>query len=217
MKDTLNGIKGSEFWINSADLDWVSLENASNLMIHWRVYGYIRHLCSNLGIVPINKYVLDLYPKPDLMSIVNNTVTFRQRTHAEIWVQPEDDGLYALDKCWQRQFYPSSNKMIHDNCFDATYRFYMPWIPLSIGKICIKKINDEETPFIINEKDIILRAPDSQTDFYQTDFVDFMIKKEGSYMQDNRYGIIEIGTPMYDMTVEMSDEQIEKIIQQYRN
>jgi len=215
MKETVNGIKGSNFWINSANLDWVSLENASNLMIHWRVYGYIKHMCSGLGIVPINKYVLDLYPKPDLMSVVGNIVTFRQRTHAEIWVQPEEDGLYALDKCWQRQFYPSANKMQNDECFDATYRFYIPWVPLSINEYSIKKINDEETAFVINEKSLNLKAPDSHIDFYQTDFVDFMIKKEGSHMHDDRYGIIEIGTPMYDITVEMSEEQIEKVLKQY--
>jgi hypothetical protein len=215
MKNTINGIKGSDFWINSADLDWISLQNASNLMIHWRVYGYIKHLCYNFGIFPVNKYVLDLYPKPELMSIVDNRVTFRQRTHAEIWVQPEEDGLYALDKCWQRQFYPSPNKMDNDKCFDATYRFYIPWVPISLGSFSIKTVNDEETPFLVNQKEYSLMPPSELTDFYQTDFVDFMIKKDGSHMHDARYGIIEIGTPMYDISVEMNEGQIEKVIQQY--
>lgn len=217
MKSTVNGIKGSDFWINSGNLDWVSLQNASNLMMHWRIYGYIKNICSDFGIFPVNKYVLDLYPKPQLMSIVNNVVTFRQRTHAEIWVQPEEDGLYALDKCWQRQFYPSLNFMKNTNCFDATYRFYIPWVPLSTNNYNIKQVNDEDTPFVIMEQDIDLQPPTMMTDFYQTAFVNFMIKKEGSHMHDHRYGIIEIGTPMYDLSVEMSDEQIEKVLKQYGN
>lgn len=216
MKNLVNGIKGSDFWINSAKLSWLELQNASNLMIHWRIYGYIKHVSNNFGIVPINKYVLDLYPKPKLMSIVNNIVIFRQQTHAEIWVQPEDDGLYALDKCWQRQFYPSNNKVINKDCFDATYRFYIPWVPRSINGFYIKQINDEETPFIISEKSYDLDSPDNTTDFYETEFVDFVIKKDGPHMHDERYGIIEIGTPMYDIVVEMSDEQIEKVLKQYR-
>lgn len=217
MSEVKNGIKGSEFWVNSGNLDWLAIQNASNLMPHWRVYGYIKSLCYDLGILPVNKYVLDLYPKPELLSITNKTVVFRQRTHAEIWVEPKKDGLYALDKCWQRQFYPSLNFMKNDNCFDATYRFYIPWVPLSLGEFRITQVNDEFSPFIINPSLFELQTPTFGTDFYHTEFVDFMIKKEGSHMRDERYGIIEIGTPMYDITVEMSDEQIEKVLRQYRN
>lgn len=217
MSEVKNGIRGSEFWINSGELDWVNIQNASNLMAHWRVYGYIRNICADFGMLPINKYVLDLYPKPDLMSVVNNKVTFRQRTHAEIWVEPKEDGLYALDKCWQRQFYPSANFMKHDDCFDATYRFYIPWIPLSTSGIEIRRVSDEFTPFIVNTSILNIDPPSTTTDFYQTEFIDFMIKKEGNHMHNERYGIIEIGTPMYDIVVEMSDEQIEKVLRQYRS
>jgi hypothetical protein len=217
MSEIKNGIKGSEFWVNSSNLSFLELQNASNLMTHWKVYGYINHLCQNFAILPINKYVLDLYPKPQILSIVKNVVTFRQRTHAEIWVQPEEDSLYALDKCWQRQFYPSSNKMIDESCFDATYKFYMPWIPHSIKEYSIKIVKDESTPFHIKEKILELEPPGNETDFYETEFIEFMIKKTGNHMINDKYGIIDIGTAMYDISVEMSEEQIEKLSKQYRN
>ena len=52
-------------------------------------------------------YVSHMYPKPELVSIEKNIVTLRQKTHAEIWVEPKNKNLYALDKCHQRHFYPS--------------------------------------------------------------------------------------------------------------
>jgi hypothetical protein len=217
MSEVKDGIRGSEFWINSAELSFLELQNSSNLLEHWRIYKYIHTLCKDFGIFPVNKYVLDLYPKPELISIVDNTVTFRQRTHAEIWVEPYEDSLYALDKCWQRQFYPSSNKMSSLECFDPTYRFYIPWVPCSLDKFAIKPVVDEETPFLITGKELKINTPNFITHFYETEFVDFMIKKSGSHMVDNRYGIIDIGTAMYDMVVEMNEEQIEKIHKQYRN
>jgi hypothetical protein len=217
MSEVKNGIKGSEFWINSSNLSFLQLQNAANLMVHWRIYGYINHLCRDFAILPVNKYVLDLYPRPQILSTVGNVVTFRQRTHAEIWVQPEEDNLYALDKCWQRQFYPSPNKMINKECFDATYRFYIPWVPHSIKEYEIKQVNDEKTPFFISNKLLQLTPPGDKTDFYETEFVDFMIKKTGSHMANDKYGIIDIGTAMYDISVEMSEEQIEKLSKQYRN
>lgn len=217
MSEVKNGIKGSEFWINSENLSFLDIQNGSNIMMHWRIYRYIHNICADFGIFPVNKYVLDLYPKPQLMSIVNNSVTFRQRTHAEIWVQPENDGLYALDKCWQRQFYPSMNSMKNLECFDPTYRFYMPWVPYSTNPYYIRPVLDEETAFVVDEKTMSLLPPDNSTEFYETEFIDFMIKKTGKHMVDSRYGIIDVGTAMYDISVNMSEEQIEKIYKQYRN
>jgi len=217
MAEIKDGIKGSDFWINSKNLSFLQLQNAANLMVHWRIYGYINHLCKEFAILPVNKYVLDLYPRPEILSIINNVVIFRQRTHAEIWVQPEADSLYALDKCWQRQFYPSANKMSEPICFDPTYRFYMPWVPFSVNSYRINQVTDEETPFIINPKELTLQPPGDFTDFYETEFVDFMIKKTGKHMVNDKYGIIDIGTAMYDISVEMSEEQIEKLSKQYGN
>jgi hypothetical protein len=217
MSEVKNGIRGSEFWINSESLSFLELQNSSKLPEHWRVYRYIHDLCKDFGIFPVNKYVLDLYPKPELISVVGSIVTFRQRTHAEIWVEPYQDSLYALDKCWQRQFYPSSNKMSSTECFDATYRFYMPWIPSSVNDFNIKMVTDEETPFLISEKTISKKEPNIMTHFYETEFIDFMINKIGKHMVDGIYGIIDIGTAMYDLVVEMNEEQIEKIYRQYRN
>ena len=217
MAEVKNGIRGSEFWINSAELSFLELQNASHLLEHWKIYKYIHHLCKDFGIFPVNKYVLDLYPKPELVSIVNNTVTFRQRTHAEIWVEPYEDSLYALDKCWQRQFYPSPNRMSDQGCFNPTYRFYIPWVPCSVNSFSINQIVDEQTPFVISPQNYKIDVPNFLTHFYETGFVDFMIKKDGEHMADHRYGIIDIGTAMYDMVVEMNEEQIEKVYKQYGN
>jgi hypothetical protein len=92
----------------------------------------------------------------------------------------------------------------------------MPWIPLSTSEYSIKQVNDEETPFIVSEKESSLQPPFYGLKFFETDFIDFVIKKDGPHMKEERYGIIDIGTPMYDISVKMSEEQIEKIYQQYK-
>jgi hypothetical protein len=216
MIKTKNYIAGSEWWINSESLSFSQIVRQSKMPDHWARYdsGYMDGIRSILN--PINRYVFSLYPRPQITSIVNNLVTFRQRTHAEIWAEhKENDALYALDKCHQRQFYPSANRFENDECFKATYRFYVPWFINKSVKVSIHQIQNEETPFYVKEKIFNSSTVDRQVPYADTEFVDFKIKNTGQYYLKDGYAIINKSTAMYDMSVLLTDEEIVDLKEDY--
>jgi hypothetical protein len=210
-------ILGSEWWLNSYALTFSEILSQSRIPEHWARHD-LAHLVSLPKILkPVNKYVFSLYPRPEIVSIVGNLVKFRQRTHAEIWVKPKwNNTLYALDKCHQRQFYPSEKNINIDGCFNPTYRFYMPWFINKSLEISIKQVNDEETPFCINERSFFVSEVSPESRYVDAEFIDFKIKKTGKYMVDGKYGIIDKGTAMYDMFVLLDNKEIEELKHEYR-
>jgi hypothetical protein len=209
-------ILGSEWWVNSYSLSFPEIISQSKIPNHWARYDLAHINILPKILKPVNKYAFSLYPKPEIINIDKNLVCFRQRTHAEIWVKPKQgDMLYALDKCHQRQFYPSDTDLRIDNCFYPTYRFYVPWFINKEVSIQIKQVNDEETPFCINEKMFIGKQMKESLQYAEADFVDFKIKNQGKYMVDGKYGIIDKGTAMYDMIVSLDKEEIEALKDEY--
>lgn len=216
MIKTKNYIAGSEWWINSEALPFSQIVRQSRIPDHWARYdsGYMNEIKSILN--PINRYVFSLYPRPEIVSIIDNLVTFRQRTHAEIWVQDKgNDILYSLDKCNQRQFYPSSNSFENDKCFKATYKFYIPWFINKNIQVKIQAIKNEETPFYIKEKTFMSKVIGHQVPYADTEFVDFKIKNSGKYFLKEGYDIIDKSTAMYDMIVSLTEEEITRLKEDY--
>ena len=207
-------IVGSDFWVNSANLTLWEILSESRLPDKWKRFDLIEEIYHQSLIKPINRYVSNLYPRPELISIDidQSLVTLRQKTHAEIWVKPKNNNLYALDKAWQRQFYPSENKNISNECFNASYKFYVPWIIDDNLNVTISSC--QNSPFKINTKSLKFNKA-IMSDKFPEYFIDFNIKKEGDYMVENKYGIIDIATPMYDIIFRLSDEKIEKVYEQY--
>lgn len=211
-----NYISGSEWWINSENLSFSSIVRQSKIPEHWARYDseYVKNINSVLK--PVNKYALSLYPRPEILNISDNLVTFRQRTHAEIWVEnKEDDVLYALDKCYQRQFYPSKNNIESNECFRPTYKFYIPWFINKDVNITIDPVLDEDTPFSIVRKNFTANAIQANAPYADTEFVDFKIKNTGKYYLKEKYAIIGKNTSMYDMSVILSNEEIERLKDDY--
>jgi hypothetical protein len=211
-----NNISGSQWWINSESLSLPEIIMQSGLPENWSKYNSKEILKINTVLKPVNNYVLNLYPKPEIINIYNNIITFRQRTHAEIWVEERSDGtLYALDKCHQRQFYPSLTNLENKECFDPTYRFYMPWFINKEIQVKVTRIDDEATPFYIGEKDIFARPLQELEEYAYSDFVDFKIKNTGEYHLKEKYAIISKNTAMYDMSVVLSDDEVSQIKDYY--
>lgn len=209
-------IRGSEFWANSGEMSFKEIQSFSRVPERWAKFNYIEKEYYELPVKPVNRYVSNLYPRPELVSMDNGLVRLRQKTHAEIWVSPkENDGLYALDKTWQRQFYPSSTTFDSDQCFKATYRFYIPWfIDLDIEARIENVVGNEV--FVLEDRDISFSIKDLSKDDSDVQFVNFKIKTSGPHMKTSAYGIIDIATPMYDIVFKVSEEEVEKIARQYR-
>lgn len=211
-----NNISGSYWWINSENLSLPEILMQSGLPDKWSKHNSKEILKISSILKPVNNYVLNLYPRPEIISISNNKIMFRQRTHAEIWVEERKDGtLYALDKCHQRQFYPSLNNIENKECFDPTYRFYIPWFIDKNVNIEITRVGDEPTPFYIGEKNIIGKPLPYLSEYSYSEFVDFKIKNTGEYHLKEKYAIISKNTAMYDMSVVLSDEEISQIRDYY--
>jgi hypothetical protein len=211
-----NGISGSEWWLNSENLSLPDILIQSRIPEKWSRYNSKDILNISSVLKPINNYVLNLYPKPQIMSINNNIVTFRQRTHAEIWVEEREDGtLYALDKCHQRQFYPSSNRIESEDCFDPTYKFYIPWFINKDIEIQINTVEDEDTPFYVGQQNFIGKSIQESLTYAYSEFVDFKIKNTGQYYLNQKYAIISKNTAMYDMSALLSDAEIAQLKDYY--
>lgn len=216
MIKTKGYISGSEWWINSENLSFKDILIQSRIPNNWSKYNSKDILSINSVLKPVNNYVFNLYAKPKVVSIINNLVTFRQKTHAEIWVEEKDNNvLYALDKCHQRQFYPSLNNLEANGCFLPTYRFYIPWFINKDTEIKISGVLDEETPFYVKSNSLLSNKIEDFSEYVDAQFVDFKIKNTGKYSLREKYAIISKNTAMYDMSVVLTNEEIEGLGYQY--
>lgn len=216
MIETKNYISGSQWWIHSGNLSFEEIIVQSRVPKRWSVYNSEDILKIDSVLKPANNYVLNLYPKPKILRINENLVTFRQRTHAEIWLEEKDNNaIYALDKCHQRQFYPSPNDIHNDECFKPTYRFYIPWFINKNVEVKISPVEDEDTPFYVVKQNITAKTVKDSQEYADVDFVDFKIKNTGQHHLKEKYAIISKSTAMYDMSVVLSDEEISQLKDYY--
>jgi hypothetical protein len=203
-----NNMYGSEFWINSYNKNFIDIQIDSGLPLHWIMFNF---LFKDKIIKPINNYVVNFIAKPELI-INKNNIILRQKTHAEIWFEEKDNGLYLVDKCWQRQFYPSIDDFdINNKCYLSKYKFYTPWI---VDCNCFIKIKCfKESPFFIIEKNINFIKQNLRHGINPY-WINFNLYKNNNFIIDDGCGIIDINTPMYDIIIE-DKELIEKIINEY--
>jgi len=207
---------GSEFWINSENKSFTEIVESNLTMPHiWSSSESVIHSLYYDNILkPINGYAKIFWPKPEFVKN-NNVAYLRYFTHAEIWIEPVSDGLYALDKTWQRQFYPSElNFNAIPNFFNAVYKFYIPWIFDETLELNIKEIND--SPFKILNKKVKFNKL-KYTENWNCDWIHFLIKSTGTYIEtyhDRTYGVIPIHTPICDIIIE-DKEIINKIEREY--
>jgi hypothetical protein len=208
-----NNIYGSEFWVNSEELSLLEILDGSAMPENWKRFNLISSAYDRFLIKPVNPYVDNLYPKPEIVSFdkENLSIILRQRTHAEIWVEKRKESLYALDKCWQRQFYPSKNKYEDLNCFSPTFRFYMPWIFDRERDAIVCGVDD--SPFSVKKQIVKFKQAREEA---PNNFVDFKIKSSGKHMVNDKYGIIDIGSTMYDIHISLTEKEVEAIDEQYR-
>lgn len=210
------GRVGSKYWVNSEHDSFSDITKANfQLPNYWGHSAYIKNTEYKDSILkPVNGYAMHFYPRPELI-LNNDKAVLRYKTHAEIWVEPRIDGLYALDKTWQRQFYPSQmHTNTPDNCFNALYKFYIPWI-IDTNVVCsIREIN--ESPFkIINNTVSFNKLGDEL--IWNVDWFHFAIKNVGEHIEEYRgdiYSVLKIGSNICDVIIE--DESIVKeLIKEY--
>ena len=218
--DILDGVSrgrvGSKYWVNSEHEPFSEITKANfQLPGHWAHSRFIRETPFRSAIMkPLNGYSMIFWPMPDV-SFVDNKAILKYKTHAEIWLEETQNGLYALDKTWQRQFYPSQiNEKSPDDCFNAIYKFYIPWV---IDKDLSCRISGVDgSPFkIINETINFKKLDDSLV--WDIDWFHFAIKNHGEHIEEYRgdtYGIIERGSDICYLVIDDA-EVVEELRKQY--
>lgn len=200
----------SEFWLNTYSMSFTDIVNKSNCNRLFVEYQYVLNndALKNSVLKPVNDYAYNLYPAPKFLKYEDGYVYLRQHTHAEIWVKRDYRlGFYFLDRPHIRQFYCSDKLFKADNTFMVPYRFYTPWFFDLNRKYEILPIEDQETPFVV--QGAIVDPIDTNVSIIEPHFVNFLFKKTGSHMLNPVHGKISIGTPMYDMKIEMSKSEFD--------
>lgn len=210
------GRVGSKYWVNSEHDSFSDITKANfQLPPHWGHSLYIKGTEYKDSIFkPVNGYAMNFYLKPELI-LNDKEAVLRYKTHSEIWVEPREHGLYALDKTWQRQFYPSQIQTdAPDNCFDALYKFYIPWV---IDKNIVCSIRQvEQSPFKIINNTITFNKLEDEL-IWNVDWFHFAIKNVGDHIEEYRgdvYSILEIGSNICDVIIE-DEFIIKELIKEY--
>ena len=211
--NAVNHIVGSEYWLGSANIDFYEIQKTSNVPSKWiNIEGVLKSKYKNNILKPINEYVINFGIKPELI-LKEDCIILRQYTHADIWVEKkETHNLYALDKTWLRQFYPSDKTLERNSeCYLAQYKMYTQWIIDAEVDIEIKNISN--SPFFIFSDKIKLNKIDTGLKHIYPKWVYFLIKKQESMLKDE-FVIIEKNTPAFDIIIKDKDI-IKKIIKEY--
>ena len=217
ISDEVNrGRIGSKYWVNCEHDSFSEITNQNfQLPPHWGHSTFVHDTkYSNSILKPVNCYAMHFYPRPELI-LEGNSAILRYKTHAEIWLEQMDHGLYALDKTWQRQFYPSDYQVdAHKDCFNALYKFYVPWIIDKNITCSIREISD--SPFkIISDSVRFEKLRDEP--IWNVDWFHFAIKNDSDYIQEyhgDTYGIIEVGSNICDVIIK-DELVVRELIKEY--
>lgn len=206
----------SNIWYETYDPDLVSISFKSRAVAGWVSRRPIMHKYSDSAIMPISNYVENIGIMPELVSIVNNEVTIRQLAYADIFLlENDEDGFYNVDRTWIRQYYQTKIDFPQqDNCFPGNYLFYSTWMPTFNTPINFVQ-SDAESPVHIFNKTEMWLAPPSDSEFINSPMVAFAFKREGPHMEDEEFGVIRRGMPLFDIKFQANDIMVEKIRKMY--
>lgn len=204
---------GSEYWINSELKTFSEICNDNVLQYNkWKLSKtLLKTKYADKILKPVNEYAKIFSYKPEIIH-EKDTVVLRYKTHAEIWFEQKLDGLYALDKVMQRQFYPSNlNAKAPNGTFDAMYKFYIPWIIDADTVVEIREVPD--SVFSIYGNSVVFNKIDRNKDIWNTEFIHFFIKNIGEHVREfngDIFGIINVETPICDIIIK--DKELAKRI-----
>ena len=204
--------KPSDFWLSTYDMSFSDIVDKSNCNRMFVEYQYIlkNDKLKNSLLKPINDYSYNLYPAPTLVKYEDGFAYLRYHTHAEIWVKRDYKlGFYFLDRPHIRQFYCSSKIFKAENTFMVPYRFYVPWFIDLDKEFEVIEIQDVYTPFVVQPEKF--KPIDTNRSIIEPAFVNFLFKKSGEHMLNPSHGKISIGTPMYDIKIQLNEIELKKL------
>jgi hypothetical protein len=205
-------------WYESYDPNFIDINRKSLVPEKWLSYQNINHnKFANSILKPINRYVEALYPAPELVSIIDNRVILRQKTHAGIFLLNDSGSFYNVDRPHMRQYYQTKTEYeTSSNCFGQAYVFYIPWLIDADVEVTVGQPG-AESPFEIKKSVVSYKRIHESTQYIEPNFVAFKFKRVGPHMTNQDFGKIKLGSSMFDMTFSLSDILIERMREFYEN
>ena len=217
IKTSIDNQYDYNIWYKTKDPNFIDINRNSRIPDKWLNYSSIRRSdYSDSFIKPINPYVLALVPPPKLIGINNNIVRLRQGNHAEFFLLKEKNGMLKhIDRPWMRQYY-NTNLLLNnsEDCFNETFKFYVPWYVDDNIEIKYEKPN-VESPFVIDEIVVKHKKIDIDNNYIEPDFIPFKFKNKGSHMEDLDFGKIKRQSPMFDIIFEASGIMLQRVKEFY--
>ena len=203
-------------WYDTEDPSFVDICAKSGIPESWMNFDRIRNGPNKDFILkPINKYAESLIPPPKLVSIENNIVRLRQGNHAEFFLLiHEHEGFIHRDRPWIRQYYNTKLDFKAEDCFDGTFKFYMPWVLDENIQASIQPPTTE-TPFNTYPSTIQFSKIDPRIKYIETPFIPFNFKSVGPHMVKEGFGKIPRQSAMYDIVFYASDIIVERVKEFY--
>lgn len=205
-----------EVWHNTPDPNFIDISARSMLPEKWvRFDRILKGKFSNSIIKPINKYVENLYPAPELVSIDDSFITLRQRNHAEIFILVNESGHKILDRPHMRQFYKSNHTHKNrEDCFSGEYVFYTPWVIDANVQVSFIPPG-EDSPFeVYGFDDWYTRIPEN-TIFLEPKMIPARFRSSGPHIISPGFGKIPRGMAIFDIRVPASGIIVERIKEFY--
>ena len=196
----------SKTWLDMKDMDFIEIVNGSNIPFEeWKSFQNV--ISSDHGgniLKPVNRYVDYFGIKPDFKKIEDGHYSIKYKTYSEIFLRiKKNNKLYAVEKSWLRQFYPSSNTYNIDNVgllSDSIYRFYIPWFIDYDMKYDVVPATDSGS-FKIFKTSGFFYSTNRSCRIKNTGFVDFCFTNSKNHMIKDDLGLIKRGTPMYEIHI----------------
>ena len=198
-------------WYETYDPEYVDINLKSRVPDLWMKHDQVSDRYAGSIIKPVNQYVEYMCPPPKLVSINGNTITLLQNSYAEIMIDNTKEDFYTVEKVWLRQYYQSKTNTtdVSEN-FDQGYIYFMPWI---IDEDVTASVSGVEgSPFSITDGSIVFNKINNDIDYVSPPSMGFSFKRYGSHMKvQNSWGIIRKGTPVYSITMDVSDIIVERV------
>ena len=202
-------------WYDTQDPQFVEICSKSGIPEHWMNFGRIRNgKYGNSIIKPINKYVEELVPPPTLVSIEGNVIRLRQGNHAEFFLLEKGDEFTHRDRPWMRQYYNTALDFKGLNCFDGTFKFYVPWI-IDANVNAFIEPSPVDTPFNTYPMPYSFRTLPADIRYVEPPFVPFNFKRVGTHMVAEDFGKIPRQSAMYDIVFAADDIIVERVKEFY--
>jgi hypothetical protein len=202
-------------WYDTYDCSFTEININSFVPLKWLRYKEIdQSNYSEFPLKPINRYVENLYPMPELLSIDGNTVRLRQKNHAEFFLLYKDGEFVNRDRPHIRQYYNTKTSYpMLDNCFEPVYLFYAPWF--IDADVSVRFEQPENSPFEIYEFSSQYKPIPPDAEFVEPFYIPFRFKKVGDHMVSETYGRIKRQRPMFDIVLDLDDILIKKVEKLY--